>query len=202
MNELKPCPFCGDTELEGGKPFPSDRNSSEWIVRCGAEFCGAEIRFKRKEHAIAAWNSRKTDHAQDGQDTSSCIYSEDRGLRTVGPHGGLKESMPSPNAFNLLDPQFNAIWEAIKTWDVNVPEYYVGYAGANGSHVMLILNALRALNVVRPSSPDGVNRDDTAETAFWNFDARRKGYGRWLGMAQTERDAFKDEVRKAFVDKS
>jgi len=50
--------------------------------------------------------------------------------------------MPSPTAIDLVSPEFNAIWEVIKSWDVNVPKYYDGYCGANGSHVMLILNAL------------------------------------------------------------
>lgn len=57
------------------------------------------------------------------------------------------DDMPNPTAEDLqYDPQFEAIWQVIKSWDVNVPEYYYGYCGANGSHVMLILNALRELN--------------------------------------------------------
>jgi len=32
--------------------------------------------------------------------------------------------------------------KTIRTWDVNVPEYYNGYCGANGSHVTLIYNAV------------------------------------------------------------
>jgi hypothetical protein len=42
------------------------------------------------------------------------------------------------------DPQFEAIWQCIKTWDVNVPSVYHGYMGANGNHVRAILDALRA----------------------------------------------------------
>ena len=52
--------------------------------------------------------------------------------------------MPNPSAFDLVDPLFNAIWNATKTWDVNSPEHYIGYCSLNGSHVMLILEALRA----------------------------------------------------------
>jgi hypothetical protein len=55
--------------------------------------------------------------------------------------------MPGPTADDLLDPEFNAIWEVIKSWDVNVPDAYDGYCGANGSHVMIILNALRRSKV-------------------------------------------------------
>lgn len=54
--------------------------------------------------------------------------------------------MPDPTEEDLESPEFNAIWEVVKTWDVNVPEYYGGYCGANGSHVKLILNALQGRN--------------------------------------------------------
>jgi len=53
--------------------------------------------------------------------------------------------MPNPTQEQLSDPVFNAIWQTIKSWDVNVPEYYRGYCGASGSHVVLILNALADL---------------------------------------------------------
>lgn len=54
------------------------------------------------------------------------------------------EKMPSPSVQDIVDPLFNAIWNATKTWDVNAPEYYEGYCGLNGSHVMVILNSIRA----------------------------------------------------------
>lgn len=53
--------------------------------------------------------------------------------------------MPDPTEEQIHDPVFLAIWEVIKTWDVNVPEHYHGYCGATGSHVMLIWNALNNL---------------------------------------------------------
>lgn len=37
--------------------------------------------------------------------------------------------------------------------------------------------------------------DDAAETAYWRFDARKKGYAEWKGRPQTERHAFKAEFR-------
>lgn len=52
--------------------------------------------------------------------------------------------MPNPSPEMLASPQFEAIWSVIKSWDVNVPEAYSGYCGANGSHVAMILNALSA----------------------------------------------------------
>lgn len=53
--------------------------------------------------------------------------------------------MPDPTPEQVEnDPLFQAIWQVIKSWDVNAPEYYQGYCGATGSHVALILNALQA----------------------------------------------------------
>lgn len=57
---------------------------------------------------------------------------------TASPLG----EMPNPTPEQMESPEFNAIWQTIKSWDVNVPEFYDGYCGANGSHVVLILNAL------------------------------------------------------------
>lgn len=76
-------------------------------------------------------------------DRDAIIEEPNRGARTIGPHGGLKQHMPNPSEADLSDPLFEAIWQATKTWDVNSPEHYVGYCGMNGSHVMLILEAIR-----------------------------------------------------------
>jgi hypothetical protein len=61
--------------------------------------------------------------------------------------------MPSPTEEQRESPEFEAVWQAIKTWDVNVPEYYDGYCGANGSHVKLIVDgiaeATKESNLVR-----------------------------------------------------
>lgn len=76
-----------------------------------------------------------------------------RGPRLAGPHGGLLETMPNPTEADLADPMFEAIWQATKTWDVNSPEHYLGYCGMNGSHVMLILNAIRAMLAASEPKP-------------------------------------------------
>jgi hypothetical protein len=60
----------------------------------------------------------------------------------------IYKDMPNPTEEDLNDPLFNKIWELIKTWDVNVPEYYSGYCGANGSHVKLIFDKIKELNVI------------------------------------------------------
>jgi hypothetical protein len=64
----------------------------------------------------------------------------------VKPASGFEPSIPwpdpTPEQLNTL--WFNRIWDAIKTWDINVPEAYEGYCGATGNHVVHILNAITA----------------------------------------------------------
>jgi len=57
----------------------------------------------------------------------------------------IKKKMPNPTPEEMASPQFESIWNIIKTWDINVPEYYNGYAGGNGSHVKLILDELKVV---------------------------------------------------------
>lgn len=47
---------------------------------------------------------------------------------------------PTPEM--LREPRFEAIWQVIKSWDINVPHAYRGYCGATGNHVRAILDAL------------------------------------------------------------
>lgn len=60
--------------------------------------------------------------------------------------------MPNPTDDDLNDPVFNAIFDVIKSWDVNSPQHYHGYCSANGSHAKLILDALR----LNPESLAGI----------------------------------------------
>jgi len=62
--------------------------------------------------------------------------------------------MPSPTEEQLSSPEFEAIWSVIKSWDVNVPEFYENYCHADGSHVALILNALNP-GAKYPDHPSG-----------------------------------------------
>lgn len=64
---------------------------------------------------------------------------------------GKEEPMPNPTEEELNDPMFQMLWQTIRMWDINAPEYYRGYMGANGSHVVVILRAMReaAREVVR-----------------------------------------------------
>ena len=52
--------------------------------------------------------------------------------------------LPDPTPEMLHDKLFLAIWEVIKTWDINVPGAYVGYCGATGSHARAIRDGVIA----------------------------------------------------------
>jgi hypothetical protein len=49
---------------------------------------------------------------------------------------------PDPTGEQLQSPQFEVIWQVIKSWDISVPDAYRGYCGATGNHVRAILDAL------------------------------------------------------------
>jgi hypothetical protein len=68
-------------------------------------------------------------------------------MPTCFPNGAwCSKPMPNPTTIMLAnDPIFDAIWEVIKKWDINVPEYYTGYCGGTGSHVTLIYDALMSV---------------------------------------------------------
>lgn len=62
------------------------------------------------------------------------------------PEPRIEWEMARSDARDAEGPSFNAIWNTIKTWDVNVPSVYGGYCGANGNHVRAIFDALNASN--------------------------------------------------------
>ena len=49
---------------------------------------------------------------------------------------------PDPPPAVLDDPVFEAVWQCIKTWDINVPGAYVGYMGATGNHAWAIVDVV------------------------------------------------------------
>ena len=62
---------------------------------------------------------------------------------------------PDPTPEMLASPAFEAIWQCIKKWDINVPSAYAGYCGATGNHARAILDALHGIpevaGIVGPS---------------------------------------------------
>lgn len=78
--ELKPCPFCGNTNpLVYEEPI--DDKFSEWIVECDNHYCPcnpvAHDTYQSEEEAIQAWNKRageeKIGCAMERQDNGSEI---------------------------------------------------------------------------------------------------------------------------------
>lgn len=92
----------------------------------------------------------------------------------------LDIDMPNPSRDDLSNPIFEAIWQVIKTWDINSPEYYSGYCGANGSHAKILLDSVLAtgrLNAVaqKPGEVDGLKREvcttfDKVEGSKYGFE--------------------------------
>lgn len=52
-----------------------------------------------------------------------------------------------------------------------------------------------AINALKAQSTEPVVWEEAQETAYWDFDARRKGYPPYKGRPQSERDAFKQVLR-------
>jgi len=56
----------------------------------------------------------------------------------------MKKIHLHPTAEDLEKPAFKAIWNVIKGWDIQ-RSYGTGYASANGTDVMTILNAIKQI---------------------------------------------------------
>jgi hypothetical protein len=79
-------------------------------------------------------------------------------------------------------PEFNAIWETIKRWDINVPDAYGGYCGATGNHVRAILDAITpALRQTRLDALEEAAKE--AEGFDDPFDEHDRGDGLFIARA-------------------
>ncbi len=95
-------------------------------------------------------SASRRSNARSATEARSIAGSEPADPHTTG-EVGLAEGRPvedpepwlDPTPEMLNDPQFEAIWQRIKSWDINVPHAYIGYMGATGNHVRAILDALR-----------------------------------------------------------
>lgn len=54
------------------------------------------------------------------------------------------DNLIDPSTDDLQDPMFEAIWQAIKGWDIGRDGGGGSYAGATGTDVMTVLSAVRA----------------------------------------------------------
>jgi len=57
MTELKPCPFCGSTEIHTYEPTMYEIGNDA-SVNCENPICEAEVRGRTLQEAIAKWNRR------------------------------------------------------------------------------------------------------------------------------------------------
>ena len=78
-----------------------------------------------------------------------------------------QRELGNPSSDQLQSQEFDVIWRTIKSWDVNVPEFYSGHCGANGAHVVMILEALEDAGLLRP-----LRREGESEEAFNSRKAR------------------------------
>ena len=73
-------------------------------------------------------------------DETDKVYSSDKPVNTI--------PWQDPTPEMLETPEFKAVWNCIKTWDINVPEVDGNlYSGATGNHVRAILDALDMFKV-------------------------------------------------------
>lgn len=75
-------------------------------------------------------------------DTKDAVHVHAKGLAPTEVAKVPRRNWPGPTPGMIVTPEFEAVWQCIKGWDINVPDVYVGYMGANGNHVRAILDAL------------------------------------------------------------
>lgn len=64
-----------------------------------------------------------------------------------------EERRVHPTASDLEDPEFEAVFQAMRGWDIE-RQRGEGYAGANGTDVMTILNAIRSVRTEAPTEEE------------------------------------------------
>ena len=73
-----------------------------------------------------------------------------------------------PTEEMLKDPLFDAIWRAIKRWDINVTEAYAGYCSATGNHARVIFEAVQP--VLRQARMDALEEAARAAEEYVKCD--------------------------------
>lgn len=102
----------------------------------------------------------------------------------------IKKLYRNPTEEERNSPEFNAVWDLIKTWDINIPEIDGNlYSGATGNHVIAILNALEEINPIvkaKDTPPNGKHKHERPNTCICyilalepNENCPIHGYGEW-----------------------
>lgn len=60
MTKLKPCPFCGGTDIDKYQPTIYEIGNDA-SVKCANPICGAEVCGSNLKIAVAKWNRRISD---------------------------------------------------------------------------------------------------------------------------------------------
>lgn len=53
--------------------------------------------------------------------------------------------IPNPLQEEINSELFESIFQTIKNWDIGIRDYYSGYCSGNGSHVKIILDAIKPI---------------------------------------------------------
>ena len=110
-----------------------------------------------------------------------------------GYERGLKDAPPA----SPIPPERD--WTMIQSGDASIPAWVVHYANAIGAYMKAQNVQHWAVGPVQSRNeakqPAAAVPDDAIEAAYWDFDARHKGYGPHKTTPQSERDAFKWAVR-------
>lgn len=115
--------------------------------------CGVEAIIHRlfaEQHVRGEWYQYDEDLADfiesldDKHSLFELLHRKER-MRNLAVVSEFKrtKAWPDPTQQMLKDPEFEAIWQVIRDWDIHVPGAYEGYCGATGNHVRVILEAIR-----------------------------------------------------------
>lgn len=93
-----------------------------------------------------------------------------------------KNVFPSPTEKEMKSPEFKAIFNLIKRWDIGIAEQG-GYQHGNGSHVKLILDVLKPFK--RRDTIDDFLKEEVCEHEFISKEFPSQTYGTCMNCGIT-----------------
>jgi len=100
-----------------------------------------------------------------------------------------------PTEKELESGVFNIIWDCIKKWDIGLPEDYKDghqlYSGATGNHVVAIIDALKAADVLELNQPDNTI---SILTVLKDKHGEKRTFGRIVSFDRDEDYEGKNEI--------
>ena len=115
----------------------------EWLRRCSDRLCSNGVDLDSSlDLCVRLFCQLDTDY----MDTPEFAADELLAYAAVDPivakASPSKVQWPSPTPHQMNDPRFTAIWNAIKSWNISVPEAYPGHTEATHNHVVRIMRNL------------------------------------------------------------